>query len=115
MTKSITRRTALRLGASLAALPLAAKMASADGHAASHTVEIRDFSFSPENLTIGAGDSVTFVNMDSAPHTATADNGGFDTGTLSKGQKTTLKFPSKGKFSYFCAIHPNMKGSITIA
>ncbi|MEJ6401669.1 cupredoxin domain-containing protein [Yoonia sp. 2307UL14-13] len=112
---NITRRMALRLAVTAAAAPLAAKMAAADGHATTHTVAIRDFAFAPANLTISAGDTVRFVNEDSAPHTATADNGSFDTGRLSGGQAASLKFSSAGTFSYFCAVHPNMKGSITVA
>lgn len=113
----ITRRAALRLVASTAALPLLATAAKAASHAAheTHTVKITDFAFSPANLTIAAGDSVVFVNEDGAPHTATADNGGFDTGRLSRGQSATLTFNAAGTFSYFCAVHPHMKGSITIS
>ena len=111
---NITRRMTLRLAVTAAATPLAAKMAAADGHATSHTVAIRDFAFAPANLTINAGDTVRFVNEDNAPHTATADNGSFDTGNLNNGQSASLQFPSAGTFSYFCAVHPRMKGSITV-
>ena len=110
-----TRREALRIGLSAAvALPALAAQAIADGHATTHTVTISNFAFSPANLTIKAGDTVMFTNEDSAPHTATADNGGFDTGNLSRGQSASLTFNAAGTFSYFCAIHPRMKGSITI-
>lgn len=110
----ITRRTALRLAAVAAVAPLAAQMARADGHATTHTVAIRNFAFEPANLTINAGDTVQFVNEDNAPHTATADSGAFDTGNLRGGQSASLQFPSAATFSYFCAVHPRMKGSITV-
>ena len=110
----ITRRTALRLAIAAAASPLAVKMAQADGHATTHTVTIRNFAFEPANLTINAGDTVRFVNEDGAPHTATADNGGFDTGNLRRGQSAAVQFPAAATFSYFCAVHPRMKGSITV-
>lgn len=114
---TFTRRSILK--ASLAA-PLAAAAATtvnAAGHAAheTHEVAIEGFKFVPADLTIAEGDTVRFTNKDSAPHTATADNGAFDTKRLNRGQSAALKFPSKGKFSYFCEFHPNMKGSITIA
>ncbi len=112
---NITRRMALRLAATAAAAPFAAKMALADGHATTHTITIKDFAFNPADLTVNAGDTVTFVNEDGAPHTATADNGGFDTGNLSTGQSAAFKFSTAGTFSYFCAVHPSMKGSITVA
>lgn len=112
-----SRRAVLRLAASAAALPLAATVANAASHAAheTHTVTISNFAFSPANLSIKAGDSVVFINQDSAPHTATADNGSFDTGNLGRGAQATLTFNAPGTFSYFCAIHPMMKGSITIS
>lgn len=117
MTHSITRRAALRMAlTAAAAAPVLATTARAASHAAhkTHAVAISNFAFSPANLTIAAGDSVVFTNQDSAPHTATADNGGFDTGRLGNGQSATLTFNAPGTFSYFCAVHPNMKGSITI-
>ena len=101
---------ALRLAATAAAAPFAAKMALADGHATTHTITIKDFAFNPADLTVKAGDTVTFINEDGAPHT-----GGFDTGNLSTGQSAAFKFSTAGTFSYFCAVHPSMKGSITVA
>ena len=48
-------------------------------------VEISDFKFAPEAITVEAGDTVTWTSSDDAPHTATADDGSFDTGDLDKG------------------------------
>lgn len=112
---NITRRMALRLAVTAAAVPLAAKMAVADGHSTTHTVTIQNFAFEPASLDVKAGDTVMFMNEDGAPHTATADNGGFDTGRLNKGESGSFQFASAGTFTYFCAFHPNMKGSITAA
>lgn len=83
-------------------------------HAADHVVTIANFKFQPANLTIAAGDSVTFVNKDGAPHTATQNDGVFDTGRLAKNAKSKLTFASAGAFSYFCQVHPGMKGKITV-
>lgn len=112
---AITRRNILKLAASAAAIPVAATFARADGHAVKHQVLIRNFTFEPANLTINAGDSVEFINEDGAPHTATAENGSFDTGNLRRGQAATLTFSAAGTYSYFCAVHPRMKGSITVS
>lgn len=106
-----TRRGVMKLAGAAAVLPLLPTQAQA----ASHTVRIVDFAFVPANLTVAAGDSVTFVNEDSAPHTATADSGAFDTGTLNSGQQATLTFQGAATFTYFCAIHPRMKGSVTVS
>jgi len=92
------------------ALSLCATIASA----ADHVVTIQGFAFEPANLTIAAGDSVTFVNADNAPHTATANNGAFDTGRLANGGEAKLTFSSAGTYDYFCAIHPNMTANIVV-
>ena len=62
-----------------------------------------------------AGDTVTFTNQDSAPHTATSDAGAFDTGRLNKGASSSLTFGGKGDFAYHCNIHRSMKAVIHVA
>jgi plastocyanin len=91
-----------------------AMSALADGHATNHTILIKGFAFEPANLTISVGDTVTFVNEDSAPHTATSDNGTFDTGRLNRGASAALNFATTGNYSYFCQFHQNMKANITV-
>lgn len=93
---------------------IVASAVAADGHAQSHAVAIEGFAFAPGDLTISVGDKVVFTNEDRAPHTATADNGSFDTGTLQKGQAATITFNAAGTYSYFCAVHPHMKATITV-
>ena len=114
MTK-LTRRETFRLGAAFAALPLTAAIARADGHATAHTVVIRDFAFVPAEIQIKAGDSITWINEDSARHSATDLNGAFDTGLLGKGQEATFVFGGAGRFDYRCGPHANMRGTITVS
>jgi plastocyanin len=79
------------------------------------TVPISGFLFKPASLTVGVGARVTFTNLDSASHTATADNGtAFDTGTLVQRQSKTVTFPTAGTFAYHCAFHPFMQATITV-
>lgn len=110
LMSNIFRRKFMQISASATALPFLASKASA----ATHTVNIQSFAFQPVDLTVNAGDTVQFVNMDSAPHTATADNGTFDTGQLGNGAGAAVSFSGAGSFSYFCKFHPNMKGTITV-
>lgn len=110
----LTRRNVLRLAAASAALPLAASIARADGHATTHTVVIKDFAFTPANLEIKAGDTVTWINEDDTQHSAWDLNDNFDTGLLSTGQSASLTFNGAGTFVYRCRPHGNMRGSITI-
>jgi LPXTG-motif cell wall-anchored protein len=82
--------------------------------AASSTVTIRNFAFSPESVTIDVGDTVTWTNQDSVEHSATADDGSFDTDLLADGESGSHTFEEAGTFQYFCKPHPNMKGTITV-
>ncbi len=77
------------------------------------TVEIRNFEFTPRELTVAVGARITWTNHDSAPHTATA-KGEWDTGTLDESESATLTFDKPGTYSYLCTIHPSMKGTLTV-
>lgn len=77
-------------------------------------VEIKNFSFAPETLTIKVGESVTWTNQDSAGHSATADDNSFDTGILSQGQSGSVTFSKAGTYTYHCSVHPNMKATIIV-
>lgn len=79
-----------------------------------HTVEITNFAFSPAKLEIKQGDIVTFINKDEVAHTATADNDDFDTGLLDQNNSKKITFSEAGEFSYYCAPHPGMKGTIVV-
>ncbi|MDP9325734.1 MAG: cupredoxin domain-containing protein [Candidatus Dormibacteraeota bacterium] len=70
--------------------------------------------FSPDSITVKVGDTVKWDFQDEVSHTATADDGSFDSGTKSKGDNFTFKFDKAGSFGYSCTIHPSMKGSVTV-
>ncbi len=106
---NLTRREVVLGLSTLAVLPAVSAQA-----ATNHPVTIQGMKFTPAALSIKAGDSVTFTNMDGAPHTATSDSGAFDTGRLGKGKSTMLTFSGKGDFPYHCAVHPSMKAMIRV-
>jgi plastocyanin len=83
--------------------------------AASAGVTISDFKFSPSGITVAVGDTVTWSNSGPTGHSATANDGSFDTGILQKGSSGSHTFTQAGTFSYFCKPHPFMKGTITVA
>lgn len=89
--------------------------ANAAAHAkkADHVVEIKGMAFSPKNITVKAGETIMFINKDAAPHTATAKNDSFNTGRLKKGESAMVTVSTAGDISFFCKIHPSMKGSVT--
>ena len=77
-------------------------------------VEIVNFAYSPDPVRVQAGGKVIWQNMDSAPHTATADDGSFDTGTLEKGKLKSETFKEPGTYTYYCEIHPTMHGTVEV-
>jgi plastocyanin len=77
-------------------------------------VEIADFAYNPDPVTIQVGGKVTWLNQDSAPHTATAEDGSFDTGTLEEGKLKSETFKQAGTYEYICQIHPGMHGTVEV-
>lgn len=82
--------------------------------AAQSSVTIQGFAFNPTPLTVNVGDTVTWTNMDTAPHNATADNGGFKTADMQQGQSASVTVTTPGTYSYICTIHPNMKATLIV-
>jgi plastocyanin len=82
--------------------------------AASTGVTIKNFQFSPGTSSVHVGDTITWTNQDIAPHTATAQDGSFDTGTINKGKSGSHTFTKAGTIPYICSIHPTMKGTVTV-
>ena len=77
-------------------------------------MEIKNFAFGPKTLTVKKGTTVVWTNQDSVGHTATADDGSFDTGLLAKGESGSVTFDKVGTFSYHCTPHPYMKATIIV-
>jgi plastocyanin len=77
-------------------------------------VDIREFAYEPVTVTVRAGGTVEWVNADAAPHTATADDGSFDTGSLAKGDKGKVTLDKAGTFSYICTFHPFMNATVEV-
>jgi len=69
------------------------------------TVLMLDFRFDAPSLTIPAGTTVRFVNQGQMQHSATADDGSFDTGLLSAGGEATITFDTPGTYPYYCLLH----------
>lgn len=78
------------------------------------TVDITDFKYEPATVTVKAGGTVEWTNSDTAPHTATADDQSFDTGSLSQGDAKKVTFDEAGTFAYICTFHPFMKATVEV-
>ena len=82
--------------------------------AADQAVDIAGFAFSPGSVTVDVGDTVTWANADAQGHTATADDGSFDTGTIAGNTSKSVTFATAGTFAYHCKIHPQMTGTVVV-
>jgi plastocyanin len=78
------------------------------------SVSIEDFYFEPADATIQPGDTITWTDEGAHPHTVTADDGSFDSGTLQPGQSFSWTFTNPGTVTYHCNIHPFMTGSVSV-
>jgi predicted lipoprotein with Yx(FWY)xxD motif len=77
--------------------------------------KIIDFGFDPASIAVKVGESVTWTNTGAAPHTVTADDNSFDSKSLAGGATFKQTFAKAGTFAYHCAIHPAMKGTVTVS
>ncbi len=78
-------------------------------------ISIEGFDFSATAAVV-AGSPIAVTNLDSAPHTLTAVNGEFDTGTLNQNQLGSLAAPTApGTYAFFCEIHPSMTGELVVS
>jgi plastocyanin len=78
------------------------------------TIVAEDFSLT--SVTAKPGEDVYLDNTGEKPHTVTADDGSFDTGSTAPGAESEFTAPSEpGTYGYHCSIHPTMTGTLTVA
>jgi plastocyanin len=79
------------------------------------TVTIQDFAYAPDPIQVPVGGSVQWANADDMIHTATADDGTWNTGNISGGSSSQpIQFNKAGASSYHCIPHPHMKGTVQV-
>jgi plastocyanin len=108
------RPTTRRLAPVLAGFVLAA-LTGFSAFADETLVKISNFAFTPQNLAVKPGTTVTFENDDDIPHLVIATDGSFRSKALDTGDKYTFVFAKAGDFSYFCGLHPHMQGKIVVS
>lgn len=106
----------LRLLALVAVAGLALTGCSGGGGSAksTNTVQIKNFKFVPETITVKAGTVVTWTNTDSSEHTVTASDKSFDSKEFGQGKSYSYTFSKAGSYAYICAIHQYMKGTVKV-
>ena len=96
------------------ALGQAEKGASADD-AKTNQIVIKDFHFTPQTLTVKAGEKITWINRDEEPHTVVSVEKQFKkSGPLDTDQEFTITAGAPGTYTYFCSVHPKMTGTIIV-
>ncbi|QUN26677.1 cupredoxin family copper-binding protein [Cupriavidus sp. KK10] len=79
-----------------------------------NVVVVKNFTFSPMSLTIKAGSTVTWKNLDGEPHTVVDDAGLFHSSALDQNDTYKFRFDKPGVYKVFCGIHPHMKATISV-
>jgi plastocyanin len=113
------KRTALLCAISflnLSILALGGDMKNADESTTKQNkIEIKDFAFNPQTITIKAGEKVTWINRDEEPHTVVSVQKQFKKSTaLDTDQEFTITAGTPGTYTYFCSVHPKMTGTIVV-
>jgi plastocyanin len=98
----------------LAAVMLGLFWLAPTASAADEDVTIAGFAFAPDHVTVSVGDTVTWTNNDGVAHTATADDGSFNTGNIGGGGSESVTFDTAGTFAYHCRIHAAMTGTVVV-
>jgi plastocyanin len=105
-------RSAATSGSSVAANGPATSAASASASATS--VEIKDFAFGPQTVTVKAGTAVKWTNQDGTDHSIQSATGAFGSQDIGQGQTFTASFSTPGTFAYICGIHHSMTGTVVV-
>ena len=105
---------ALILVMSLAGPVKAEDQATGVALTSSPTVHIDNFTFTPAELTVAPGTTVTWVNGDDIPHTVVATNKAFRSKVLDTEQQFSFTLKDAGTYEYFCSLHPHMKAKVIV-
>ncbi len=112
LSKCIARRACV--ATLLGAVAFAATAGTTPAIAADAAVKIDNFTFDPPRLTVKAGTTVTFTNVDDIPHTVASVTKAFRSTALDTNDKFAFTFTTPGTYEYFCSLHPHMKGTIVV-
>jgi plastocyanin len=87
---------------------------SADNPQPPAEVQVDNFTFGPDTLTVPADSTVTWLNKDDVPHVIASNDGIFRSKALDTDDKYSYTFTKPGTYEYFCSIHPKMVGKIIV-
>lgn len=82
--------------------------------ASTASVNIQNYHFSPSILIVSPGTTVTWTNNDNEPHTVTANNDSWDSGSIPPGGSYSKTFNQVGAYLYTCDAQSFMKGKVIV-
>ncbi len=97
----------------VAAISLAAGAPAAPADTVRVTID--NFTFSPAELKVEVGTTVTWLNRDDMPHTIVAEDKSFRSAAIDTDESFSHTFTRPGEFRYYCSIHPRMVGRVVVA
>ncbi len=77
-------------------------------------VTIKTFKYGPKDITVKAGTTVTWTNKDPEPHTVVDKGGKFRSAALDTDDSFSFTFKDAGTYQFFCTLHPQMTGTVTV-
>jgi plastocyanin len=81
---------------------------------AAASITIDNFSFTPKEITVATGTTITWVNHDDVPHTVVSPDKKFRSKALDTDDQFSFTFTDAGTYNYFCSVHPVMIGKIIV-
>jgi plastocyanin len=112
MIRTVAGRAVLVLAAVAGPLLLTPAPVAASGHA----VTMAHYAFSPNGLTVTAGDTVTWTNQDTDSHNVVTTSGpaSFSSPLIATGRSWSYTFTVPGTYAYYCSVHPDMRAQLVV-
>jgi amicyanin len=114
MENRLANNTSIATALALAILAVAGVVPIASAQAAGTEVQIDQFTFAPQQVTVKAGMTVTWINDDDAPHSVASSTKLFKSKTLDTTDSFSFTFTTPGTYDYFCSLHPHMTGTVVV-
>src|SRR5215510_9755630 len=116
MNRLISKITIAALLSGFSFFALAGEMKdTGSSGAGQNKIEIKDFAFNPQTITVKSGDEITWINRDDEPHTVVSVEKQFKkSSALDTDQKFTITAGAPGTYTYYCSVHPKMTGTIVV-
>lgn len=108
------RASVIRYFACVAVFALMLVGCSSAHHPTAIPATIEGLAYEPAEVTVAPGDTVVWTNKDMVPHTVTARDGTFDSGSIAAGATWRYVARDAGTVAYYCTFHPTMKGTLNV-